>query len=104
MDGWLARVGARTSEGGERHYPSLDLFVSGRTAPTLAANPSIGSVFAGWAGDCSGTASPCALAMTVDHPVSATLLLHQHFADAFESGDFSAWKSVVGGPPCSGAP
>jgi hypothetical protein len=70
----------------------------------LAAAASPGSFFAGWAGDCSGTASPCALVMTVDRPVSATFLLHQLFADAFEAGDVCAWDGATGAPPCTGAP
>jgi uncharacterized delta-60 repeat protein len=38
---------------------------------TLTATPSAGSRFAGWSGDCSGTAA-CTLAMSADHSATAT--------------------------------
>lgn len=40
------------------------------TAVTLSANPTGGSTFAGWTGDCSGT-GPCNLTMTANRSVSA---------------------------------
>ncbi len=69
----------------------------------LAAAATAGSFFAGWGGDCAGTASPCALSMSADHGVSATFLLHQIFADTFESADVCAWDAATGAPPCDGA-
>jgi uncharacterized repeat protein (TIGR01451 family) len=39
---------------------------------TLTAAASSGSRFAGWSGDCSGTATTCALTMSADHNVTAT--------------------------------
>jgi len=69
----------------------------------LAAAAGAGSFFAGWGGDCAGSASPCALTMSADRPVSATFLLHQLFADTFESADVCAWDAATGAPPCDGA-
>ena len=37
----------------------------------LTATPGVGSTFAGWSGDCSGTGS-CSVTMDVDHAVTAT--------------------------------
>lgn len=39
---------------------------------SLQANPAGGSAFAGWTGDCAGTANPCSLVMTADRAVTAT--------------------------------
>jgi hypothetical protein len=39
---------------------------------TLTATPAAGSVFAGWSGDCSGTAATCQVTMSVSRNVTAT--------------------------------
>jgi uncharacterized repeat protein (TIGR01451 family) len=51
--------------------PSCSLQFNTGTPVTLTAAASSGSKFAGWSGDCSGTAA-CALTMSVDHNVTAT--------------------------------
>jgi uncharacterized repeat protein (TIGR01451 family) len=45
---------------------------SNGTSVTLTEAPSSSSKFAGWSGDCSGTATTCVLSMTADHSVTAT--------------------------------
>jgi uncharacterized repeat protein (TIGR01451 family) len=47
------------------------LFPNG-TSVTLTEAPSSTSRFAGWSGDCSGTATTCVLSMTADRSVTAT--------------------------------
>jgi hypothetical protein len=74
---------------------------TGGESVELSAAASPGAFFAGWGGDCSGVASPCALVMTLDRPVSATFLLHQIFADGFESEDVCLWDIATGAPPCA---
>lgn len=41
------------------------------TSVTLTATPAAGSVFAGWGGDCSGTALTCTVSMSTSRTVSA---------------------------------
>ncbi len=41
------------------------------TVATLTATPSEGSIFSGWGGACSGTASNCQQTMSQDYSVSA---------------------------------
>jgi hypothetical protein len=76
-----------------------EAFTGGETVE-LSAAASPGSFFAGWGGDCSGTATPCTLAMSTDRPVTASFLLVEVFADGFESGDVCLWDGGVGAPPC----
>ena len=45
---------------------------AGGVVVTLTATPASGSVFSGWSGDCSGTASTCQLTMDRVHDVTAT--------------------------------
>jgi len=42
------------------------------TSVTLTASPAVGSVFAGWSGACTGTASTCTVSMTAARAVTAT--------------------------------
>jgi RHS repeat-associated protein/uncharacterized repeat protein (TIGR02543 family) len=47
------------------------------TLVTLAATPTTGSIFAGWSGACTGTASPCTVTMTQAQTVTANFSLNQ---------------------------
>jgi uncharacterized repeat protein (TIGR01451 family) len=52
--------------------PSCSVQFNTGTPVTLTAAASSGSRFTGWSGDCSGTATACALTMSADHNVTAT--------------------------------
>jgi uncharacterized repeat protein (TIGR01451 family) len=68
-----AGVGTVTSTpAGMNCGPVCTAQFSNGTSVTLTEAPSSSSKFAGWSGDCSGTATTCVLSMTADHSVTAT--------------------------------
>ncbi len=94
-------AGAVTSGDGLIDCPSdCDETYSDGTVVTLTAAPLLGSLFAGWSGDCSGAAPTCMLTLSTNRAAGATFLLVELFADDFELGDVCAWTSATGAPPC----
>ncbi|MGE0641146.1 MAG: choice-of-anchor Q domain-containing protein [Thermoanaerobaculia bacterium] len=73
-------------------------FVDG-TMVELVATPAPGSLFAGFAGDCTG--ATCTVTMSADRTVTAQFDVDPDvFSDGFESGDVCGWGSAQGAPPC----
>ncbi len=64
---------AGTGSGAITANPAASSYVQG-TAVTLTATASSGSTFAGWSGDCSGTAAACQLTMNADKTATGTFV------------------------------
>ncbi|HUH11710.1 MAG TPA: hypothetical protein VMK65_01315 [Longimicrobiales bacterium] len=65
------------------------------TTVSIQANPSPGSTFTGWGGDCAGAANPCVLSMDADRVVSADFANSATFVNAGPFG--GSMTSVVDG-------
>lgn len=95
MFGWylLYTIPAGTGSGAITVSPSGFLQGPG-TAVSVSAAANTGSTFAGWSGDCSGTAA-CELTMNSSKVVTATFNLNQYNVEV--SADPNAGGAVTGG-------
>ncbi|WP_240099079.1 InlB B-repeat-containing protein [Thermomonas flagellata] len=74
------------------------------TAVTLTASPASGQTFTGWSGDCSGSASPCTVAMTQARSVGAAFAPVRYTLSVSLSGSGKVTSSPAGidcGSTCS---
>lgn len=69
---------------------------SSSTTVTLTATPAVGSVFAGWAGDCAGAQSSCMVSMTSARSVTARFNRARHDFTGDGTSDIP-WRHVTGG-------
>src|SRR5262249_51886401 len=81
-------------------------FVTG-TAVTLTATAGTGSIFSGWAGDCSGQSNTCTLTMSATRSVTATFARTVTLAVAVQitnpggAGSVSAALGINCPPDCT---